>query len=88
MTADEYKQTLETLGLTQGEASKLLGVSLRTSASYARGERHVPAPTAKLLQLYLAQGKDAVKAAIASMPDREIARIKARLAALEQKSEQ
>jgi len=36
MTSDQYRQALSTLNLTQGQAAKWLGVSLKTSHLYAR----------------------------------------------------
>jgi predicted DNA-binding protein (UPF0251 family) len=48
MTAKEYRKILDQLGLTQGEAAKTLGVSLRTAHGYANSSP-IPEPMAKLL---------------------------------------
>ena len=49
MTTAQYNKALETLGLSQGRAAKLMGLSIRTTNGYATGERKIP----KLVQLYL-----------------------------------
>jgi hypothetical protein len=51
MTAEEYRDTLATLNLTQLRAADALGISLRTSQAYAIGEYPVPEPVARLLKL-------------------------------------
>jgi hypothetical protein len=55
MTPAQYRAALERLALSQGQAAKLLGVSLRTSHGYANG---VPIPEgyAKLLRLMVTLG--------------------------------
>jgi DNA-binding XRE family transcriptional regulator len=50
MTADDYRQAMIDLGLTQNEAADFLGVSLRTAHGYAN-EQPVPLCVAKLLRL-------------------------------------
>jgi DNA-binding XRE family transcriptional regulator len=46
MTADQYRAALATLNLTQGQAAKWLGVSLKTSHLYARNGPSGPAAKA------------------------------------------
>ena len=46
MTSDQYRQALSTLNLTQGQAAKWLGVSLKTSHLYARNGPSGPAARA------------------------------------------
>jgi len=46
MTSDEYRQALSALNLTQGQAAKWLGVSLKTSHLYARNGPSGPAARA------------------------------------------
>jgi DNA-binding transcriptional regulator YiaG len=62
MTADEYRAAIETLGLSQVAASKLLGVDERTSRRWANGERDVPPPAARFLKYLIATGKTGEKA--------------------------
>lgn len=50
MTGKQYKRLIATLGMDQGQAATFLGVSLRTSASYAAGQP-IPEGVAKLLRL-------------------------------------
>lgn len=49
MNSAEYRAALHSLGVTQAEAARLLGVDLRTSQKWACGERSVPAPAVMLL---------------------------------------
>jgi hypothetical protein len=49
MSAAEYRFVICGLGLTQGAAAKLLGVSIRTSHAYANG-RPIPKACAELLR--------------------------------------
>lgn len=51
MTANEYREALDRLGLTQAGAAKLLHVDERTSRRWALGERDVPMPVALILKL-------------------------------------
>lgn len=46
MTRNQYRQALSTLNLTQGQAAKWLGVSLKTSHLYARNGPSGPAARA------------------------------------------
>lgn len=57
MTADEYRASIETLGLSQVAAAKLLGVDDRTSRRWATGERDVPPPAARFLRYLIATRK-------------------------------
>lgn len=51
MTSKQYRETIKSLGLNQEQAAGFLGVSPRTSQSYALGETRIPEPVAKLLRL-------------------------------------
>ena len=53
MTKDDYRDALETLGLSQVGAAKVLGIADRTSRAYALGERPVPEPVALVLRLLI-----------------------------------
>jgi hypothetical protein len=57
MTKHDYRTALETLGLSQIAAAKVLGISDRTSRAYALGERPVPAPVALALRLLIEKRK-------------------------------
>ena len=64
MTAEEYRNMIAALGLTQVEASVLLGVDERTSRRWASDEREIPAPVARFLRYLIATkvtGADAIK---------------------------
>lgn len=52
MTSAQYRAALDRLGLSQAVAAEFLGVSLRTSHSWANGDP-VPEAVAKLLRLML-----------------------------------
>lgn len=54
MTADQYRESIEQLGLSQVAAARLLGVDERTSRRWASGERDVPGPAAQFLRYLLA----------------------------------
>ncbi len=56
MTAEEYRDAIAALGLTQVGASILLGVDERTSRRWASGERVIPPPAARFLRYLLATG--------------------------------
>ena len=62
MTADEYRAAIETLGLSQIAAAKLLGVDARTSRRWACGERDVPPPAVQFLQYLIATHKSGEQA--------------------------
>jgi DNA-binding transcriptional regulator YiaG len=57
MTSDEYRETLEALGLTQGGGARLLGVDDRTSRRWACGEREIPPPAERFLRYLMATGR-------------------------------
>lgn len=61
MTPDQYRTAIETLGLSQVAAAKLLGVDARTSRRWACGERDVPAPAERFLRYLIATGKTGEK---------------------------
>lgn len=56
MTATDFRNTLASLGLSQSEASRVLGVTSRAVRMWVAGDRAVPEPLAKLVKL-LASGK-------------------------------
>lgn len=56
MTAEEYRDLIAALGLSQVDASILLGVDERTSRRWASGEREIPAPVARFLRYLRAVG--------------------------------
>jgi transcriptional regulator with XRE-family HTH domain len=53
MKAEEYRQALKKLGLTQEGAAALVGSDPRTGRRWATGERSVPPPMATLVRLLL-----------------------------------
>ena len=57
MTADQYRTTIEKLGLSQIAAAKLLGVDERTSRRWASGERDIPPPAVRFLRYLIATKK-------------------------------
>jgi transcriptional regulator with XRE-family HTH domain len=57
MTADEYRKTIDQLGLTQSGAARLLGVDERTSRRWALGERDIPPPAERFLRYLLLTGR-------------------------------
>lgn len=62
MTADEYREALARLDLSQVGAARLLGVDERTSRRWANGERDIPPPASRFLQYLIATGKTGAKA--------------------------
>lgn len=52
MNAKQYRDAIDTLGLSQGEAGTLLDVSIRTSNGWANGQ-NIPRSTALALALML-----------------------------------
>jgi transcriptional regulator with XRE-family HTH domain len=52
MTHDELRQLLDALKLTRAEFAKLVGVSKRTVDNWLIGERNVPGPVHKYLELF------------------------------------
>jgi DNA-binding transcriptional regulator YiaG len=57
MTPDQYRSTIETLGLSQIAAARLLGVDERTSRRWANGERDIPPPAERFLRYLIATGR-------------------------------
>lgn len=57
MTPDEYRTTIEHLGLSQVAAARLLGVDDRTSRRWASGERDIPPPVDRFLRYLIATGR-------------------------------
>ena len=57
MTADEYRNAIDHLGLSQIAAARLLGVDERTSRRWANGERDVPPPAQRFLRYLIATGR-------------------------------
>ena len=49
VTQAEFRAALDSLGLTQAGAARVLGVDARTARRWARGEREVPEPVRRLL---------------------------------------
>lgn len=58
MTPDQYRIAIAKLGLSQQRAGPVLGVSPRTSQSYALGETPIPETVAKLLKLMIRLARD------------------------------
>jgi DNA-binding transcriptional regulator YiaG len=54
MTALKFRTAIMKLGLSQVQASHLLGVTPRTARRWALGEVNIPPPAEKLLRLVLA----------------------------------
>ena len=57
MTPNEYRETIEKLGLSQIAAARLLGVDERTSRRWASGERDIPPPAVRFLRYLIATKK-------------------------------
>lgn len=57
MTPDEYRESIDKLGLTQSGAARMLGVDERTSRRWANGERDIPPPVQRFLRFLIAIGK-------------------------------
>ena len=55
MNANQYRDAIEQLGLTQVEAARLLGVDERTSRRWANDERGIPGPVARFLRYLIAK---------------------------------
>jgi len=62
MTADEYRDALARLDLSQVAAARLLAVDERTSRKWAAGHRDVPGPAVRFLQYLIATGKTGAQA--------------------------
>jgi DNA-binding transcriptional regulator YiaG len=57
VTSDEFRDTIERLGLSQIAAARLLGVDARTSRRWASGERDIPPPVVRFLRYLIATKK-------------------------------
>lgn len=57
MTSDEYREAIDSLGLSQVGAARLLGVDERTSRRWANGERDIPPPAERFLRYLIATGR-------------------------------
>lgn len=57
MKQHEFREALETLGLTQTSFAALLATDARTARRYALGEYAVPGPVEMFLRLCLADAK-------------------------------
>jgi DNA-binding transcriptional regulator YiaG len=57
MTADEYREAIGMLGLSQVAAARLLGVDERTSRRWVSGEREVAPPAVRFLRYLIATKK-------------------------------
>lgn len=55
MSPNQYRNAIDSMGLTQGDAAIFLGVSIRTSHGYANGDP-IPEAVSKLLRLMLKLG--------------------------------
>lgn len=56
MTPRQYRNALETLGLTQEEFSRQLEIGTRTSYRWAAGDGPIPHAVALVLRYWLATG--------------------------------
>ena len=56
MTPAQYRTAIDRLGLSQVRAAEFLGISIRTSHGYARGEYPVPHSVSILLNLMIEHG--------------------------------
>lgn len=53
MTAEQFKETRDRLGLTQGQLAYKIGLSERAVRYYEQGGRGIPKPIAMLLEGFL-----------------------------------
>lgn len=53
MTPADFRQARKSLGLTQGQLAKLMGVDIRTVQKWEGGERGIDPPAVRLLRAYL-----------------------------------
>ncbi len=53
MTPEQFKETRDRLGLTQGQLAYKIGLSERAVRYYEQGGRAIPAPVSMLLQGFL-----------------------------------
>jgi transcriptional regulator with XRE-family HTH domain len=52
MRADEFRERLEELGLSQSAFARKAGIHVRSAQKYARGERPIPAVVVALLDCW------------------------------------
>lgn len=71
MTPNQYRKTIDHLGLSQGQAARLLGVSPRTSRSYALGEYEIPRSVRNFLTFVLATRRSGDQALAIVEADRD-----------------
>src|SRR5215210_2282180 len=71
MTHDELRQLLDALNLTRAEFAKLVGVSKRTVDNWLIGERNVPGPVHKYLELFSRLPREVQAREIARARDEE-----------------
>ena len=62
MSADEYRDAIAQLDLSQAAAARLIGVDERTSRRWATGERDVPPPAERFLRYLIATRKTGASA--------------------------
>lgn len=53
MTPEQFKETRDRLGLTQGQLAYKIGMSERAIQYYEQGGRTIPAPVSMLLEGFL-----------------------------------
>lgn len=53
MTANQYRDAIKRLGLSQRQAGAFLGVDERTSRRWAAGDAEIPESVGKLLRLMI-----------------------------------
>ena len=53
MTPEQFKETRDRLGLTQGQLAYKIGLSERAVRYYEQGGRSIPAPVSMLLETFL-----------------------------------
>jgi DNA-binding transcriptional regulator YiaG len=53
MSAQQFRETIDVLGLTQNTAALVLGVHARTTRRWANGERAIPGPVDSFLQFLM-----------------------------------
>jgi transcriptional regulator with XRE-family HTH domain len=65
MTAEQFREMVESLGLTLSAAAVVLGVNVRTAYRWANNERKIPSPVSRLLRHLERNGRNALDEAIA-----------------------
>jgi hypothetical protein len=61
MTPEQFRKTIESLGLTQFTAAALLGVHPRTTSRWANDERGIPGPVCQFLRYLERTGRNALR---------------------------